>query len=418
MIAFISLNCSGGGRGGKSSDNTPERTGVKILSEELKKYDASPAMSSDGLKLVFISGREETLQAFRYEVDGDGAVRAFDDDFGETIEVAISPDGVYIASIVNSEGSVDIYVTKFDGTGSPSKIDDDNNAVESGLRFSHDSSYLMFNQRSASTSNTGVYVSQITDGVAGAAVRISDANTNEFNIGWKSGESYEVLTSQKQDSGFLSDIVSRSFSTPTSISSESKVYENLKIDFNVPSALSSSQLFFASPNLEGDSELSPISPEGDGEADQTMPVVSAVSKVDLSTLALTTIEGSGFEILSTSTNAAGTLALITSRNIYNCSEKDLTFGATMFLYNVTLQTFSKIYPVAKDEASTISTTVCDNDGETDDRILKAVLSLDSTPESYQIAYVTYQTDDTEVRYFDVQTSGETITPTYLSISNN
>jgi TolB protein len=79
-------------------------------------YDASPAGSADGLKIVFSSHQDGNPEIYSMNTDGTGLTRLTNDPASE-IYPTWSPDGTKVAFTSDRDGDMEIYTMNADGTG-------------------------------------------------------------------------------------------------------------------------------------------------------------------------------------------------------------------------------------------------------------------------------------------------------------
>ncbi len=103
----------------------PQRSGSLIVSTSVKFNDVKPTLSSDGTRLVFVSGRDTdgdvtVLKAYKAEwpeAAAPGApARLTLSDVGFERDARISPDGNWVVLSVQKDGKTDLYLQDFAGT--------------------------------------------------------------------------------------------------------------------------------------------------------------------------------------------------------------------------------------------------------------------------------------------------------------
>src|SRR5262244_1997322 len=78
-------------------------------------YDAEPKWSPDGLKILFVTGRNGNFDVYEMNADGTGQRNLTADNTNADIWPIWSPDGAKIAFVRNTEGKEQIFVMDADG---------------------------------------------------------------------------------------------------------------------------------------------------------------------------------------------------------------------------------------------------------------------------------------------------------------
>jgi len=448
-IFILSIfSCTGGGPRGRDDDDDAQRSGKIYDLEEVAFYDASPDISAAGDKVVFLSGREKSLKAFKYtrvlddvnttEVDeskDSKPSRVSDNDYGEEIEVAISGNGTVVAFVGNKDEVLDIYFTTFADGGTVHQLSDDT-GVESNISFSPDSSYLLYSKRSNNSVNREVYVVPVAaDGTPGESVKISGTDKDEFDPIWvpqDAAGSYRVVAKLRDDVNYSQSLLAHDFSTPASATT-STILSGAKIAAEKTAfTASKTGVYFSKPNpSSGADRIEGIKPAGNKKSSQKVQVSNSQYFLATSATSATAVEVLGFDILSISVNSAGSVGVWTVREAYLCdSEKDndLRYRTSLILYDYTNQTLlTRIVPQkTKDESLALwvrTDDVCNNyigDDKIriDADVQFAKISADSTATNFQIAYSTFVSNDSEVRLLTSSTTGTVVTDKFYEVSNN
>ena len=190
---------------GSSKTNRPTTASTapsgRTFSGDIRYYDGAPSISSDGLKLVFESGRDNsTLRVFKATVPSDptqqdattGAPERLTSEADLTSEVSpsISPDGAKVTFIGGkSDGTRGVYVTPWAG-GASDKISVDGEFAFS-LGFSPDSALIVY--ASLANGATNVVVVDATN--AASRANLSTGSRNITGVRWlRAGAGYKLAT--------------------------------------------------------------------------------------------------------------------------------------------------------------------------------------------------------------------------------
>lgn len=175
----VMLSACGGGSSRDDVKESPIRTGGQLESIPIKYYDVAPSLSADGLKVVFLSGRDTSdegaqMRAYRADWPADTKpgkpVRVTSEDKGFEKEVSISPDGTTIALLIASGNKHDIYTIPYAGGDLVALTT--NGGEKKRLRFSPDGALLTWihNDGAVATAVVGNVATNTAQAVKAAAV--------------------------------------------------------------------------------------------------------------------------------------------------------------------------------------------------------------------------------------------------------
>lgn len=222
-ITTIFIRCSAllisltQGCGSTTATPTPAATpgpSGRYFSGDLQFFDGAPALSTDGLKLAFESGRSKTgddfrLRIFKVTIDSDpnqptGAPSRLtdNDDLISETSPAMSPDGNNVTFIGGtSTGSRGVYITPWTG-GTTTKLSTDGEQVYS-QEISPNSTLIAYAAINSTTGSSSVIV--VDAGNSTTHATLSTASRKITSLRWlRTGAGYKLATVSLAESSGVS----------------------------------------------------------------------------------------------------------------------------------------------------------------------------------------------------------------------
>lgn len=413
LIAAVFLSATACGKKGtkKTVIDPPQRSGTAFVSYSLKYTDESPALSSDGTRLVFISGRasDESNAVFKaYKLswasgqapDPAAATRVTAAELGRETVVAISPDGKWVAVSAANGSENAIYVQSFDQEGGERLVKKSTDRI-SGLAFSPDSRLLMW----LSSSQTEVRVEMSDLGIAA-----TDAVSEVQHIGavkiaasavWaQAGAGYSVVVAESGVEAGTSTVVNRfSFAAVTELATASaeKIIDAQQFDKTVEMSANASNLGFVSVVPSSAKVAVPRF----GVAENPQPTIPVKSRPQWSSLSANATAESADPVAYETQQVelgADVTAFFTLNKVYYACEGDAaaTFGSDFVVMNTADKSFYRMVPRVKADGSgfEMAAGLCDNldaggaRRRMDDRVTEFALNSEATGTTFRMAYVT------------------------------
>ena len=282
-LCLVGLIVGCGGRKRRTNDEElPERSGQAVPRVALKYIDRAPTVSSNGQKIVFISGRTDTLKAYKYELGGTaGRVTDETQNLGDEFEATVSPNGGTVAILSSLNGVTDLYLRDYAAALTAEKVAETATSTESEPAFSPDSVLIAFTRRDSGSSNSHVYVAKITSGVTvGAPVQLTGSSSNESSPTWVStgvANSYQLVAKRKNTSSFTGQLVSYTFTVAGDVigtATSTDIASSIEFSRSVPLAGASTGVFYVAPNESLTSQRGAQTPEGTVTSSKTVAVKS------------------------------------------------------------------------------------------------------------------------------------------------
>ena len=433
IATFGFLSACGGGTASKSTPIPAQRNGRSVISIGKQFVDQSPAISADGARITFISGRTGIERVFKSEYVADTAPAApvrltTDDSITKELGASLSGNGTWSVISGIKDGKSDLFFAPFSG-GALQQLTNDSQVESVGV-FSPDSSLFACIKSSAAGSSGQIFIGNIGDGSAVAVQGIGAATDTYSRVFWGTG-SFVLYAVGNDTATGKRTLVSFSFA-----------------NFAASAAATATTVFADfSPDRQSDSLATPVISSGSvyfsqslstarsvGEAGTTpkleskYAVRSEVGVKSLDGASTSTWTGLTFTAvvpLGSSQDAADIFTL--SREVIRCAAEEApTYVGYLAIVAKDGTNPTRIIPRA---GATVGTTeVIDDpcartraDGSAaalDFSMLNAAFSSQSNRTAFRAAAVTFGLDgsgDPEVVLIDRKTDGKT---NYFSISQN
>ncbi|MGE0173912.1 MAG: TolB family protein [Oligoflexales bacterium] len=251
----------------KEDPQEPERRGQTVNPVEFGLLDIDPSISADGSKIVFLSGRDDILKAYKFESGGTEPSRLTDVDLGSEGKAELSPDGKWVLLTVTSEGSSQLYAQSFTDAAVRTLVDEEEGSWDFAPSVSPGANPLIvFKKKSEEEGRIFDLVSsKITDG--GTSVTVSDSVAvpgttvgEDFARFRTVNSGYELITVQHDVD--TNAFVSRGVSSGTVSSTFSEIATDLSGIRPAHFDVGGTQLFTA-VHLNDRKELDVVLTEGD-----------------------------------------------------------------------------------------------------------------------------------------------------------
>ncbi len=174
LLALTMAACGGNKRPHKDLDD-PERGGAALEPISFRYADNKPSVSSDGTKIVFVSGRDsgaETATSKAYKATwpagaepGELTRVTSDDSVGIEKSAWISADGAWVLLLSADGARTDLYLQDFAGAKAPVRITDDAE-LESAASFSPDGKLISWLATDRVKKTSSVRIVEIGDASA------------------------------------------------------------------------------------------------------------------------------------------------------------------------------------------------------------------------------------------------------------
>lgn len=451
FVATLLLTACGGETKKRDISEEPLRAGGLLEPISIVYNDSLPALSADGTRLVFVSGRQSTdaaaaVKVFRVDWPADGApaapVRLTTDELGYEREVAISPDGAWTA-IKNAEvGRSDVYLQSYNG-GAAVRVTDDA-AAESAMAFSPDSKLLMWVSKGLDDAGQAfavVKVVAIGTGAAADIAKVKDASASDAVVDtafWAGmdGANYRLAVSAPSTaiSGH-SDITLLTFGAPDAAAAAARTAwrTGVLLGTKVPPLVVGDKAMFNDRVLPSKQQLVPRA----GDLVEETPMASVaqaeilVGDVGVAPTALT--PAAGFQTLATGLGTDFTPFALTVQ-AYRCApDGGLITGAGVGLYPGGNAELKRVIPrlTADGQGFEVASDFCDKKrgddsiGRIDDRLTDMVVNAGATEGVHRVVYVSQfstafnascvlKVGDQELYGFDIKEGSKTVVPLSLN----
>lgn len=369
-LTVVAANCGGGSsRDNEDESGGPERRGTPVQLTEKKYYDGMPSLSTDGSKVVFLSGRNDKLQAFYKDLDAEDAPRRVlgdDVDQGEELETVISPTGTFAAISSFQDATMKVLVRDLASQGEPTEVESGTNFL-GRLSVSPDGVFLAY-EASGESGQRFLKVAQINgDFTAEEPSQLGSGDTKLYEPVWISGgPNYSLVAFQANVETGRFDIVKADFTAGADLSSLtlSTVASDIDaVDRKLLTGSTANMVYASYYEVADRKERLTI---GDDESTETFiveydPVLTTIAG------ASETVETTGFSIRDLSLNGDGTVAAFLSLERLDCKDKDVRFATSFKIYDVANKSFEQIFPIAKEDLSDwrFSDNMCETEFESD-----------------------------------------------------
>ena len=430
--------------------------------------DSNPTISDDGMRVVFVSGRDSTatrpmLKAYKsIWPEGqapEASMRVTQSDIGYERDARLSPDGKWVLLSVVQGNQTDLYLQSFDGASMPVRITNSSDD-KSAYGFSPDSSLIAWITADSTAAASSVRLVAIG---LGSAAELADqvilptGNDKVSQLLWIPVESadsnpYVLATGIKTASGSTMDYKKYAFASAVSaVNANSSLWiSGLNEYVSVQPTATSTQAVLAEL-VPGPNALSSqignglIANPPVGAPISSAPVFASVqagAQVNRYSYLKGAAEAApGFEVRSLSLTKDGSFAFLVAGFYYRCAgDSRDNFGTSFVLAPTDAgKSYTIINPLlnataggspsqAVEAYEYAAVNICGErarpDGSSsriDDQITAAVLSRSSTATGYRVAYVTRATTqldttcnlvagDTEVWLLDVTAEAKKFYP--------
>lgn len=456
LLAFTAAGCGGKSKA-KDISTEPQRQGSELSAVDVKFNDFQPELSSDGTKVIFISGRDSvagspTFKVYKsdWAVDAKPAAptRLTSEDLGVEQDASLSPDGAWVAIIAVKAGKTDLYIKDYAGTQAAVRIPDD--AVQKASpSFSPDGKLLTWISRGGDAATAKlVTVGTGTEADVAAPVDVTASTDLAQAVFWTADVTgYGLVTGMRASGKGAIAYSVRHFATIADAAAAALTA--LKSDVIAPKSIygvaTESKALIGSKVMSyegrkvdriGDIEVTAEAPAPQITLDSEALVVDLVGGT---ATALATTPG--FQLLSMSPGTD--VGVVTSRYYYGCKdESDRQFGGGILVAPLDGSASTLFVPRLKDVVSETELTFeaavgfCDKlktPGDLvggkyrlDDRVLGAAVNRSATASKFRVAYVSQfsqhfdadcnlKSGDQEVMAFEVD--GDTRTISLLSANH-
>lgn len=342
----------------------PSRQGTIATNFEAKFLDAEPAMSADGMRVVFASGRdtERTQRIFRVDRAGTGTPEALtgEENFGTEYLPTLSPDGQWVSFAAIKDGVTKLYVTGFDGASRVEvTLPEMAGVAPNGLRFSTGAAPLLAVQYETVGRTRALAVVKLTTaaGVISAAdaVVMGEVGANESMPRWTKNSPFEFVTMARQvaDSRF----VARSFADATvaSVTRSEEGVGALSDMLEMPFFAVGDDRFYVGKLSQGSRV---VTPTGDlTKEDGTSAVGEVVVKNEVRRFrngqSPSSLSSQQFNVLAVDGTPDGGAVVSLGTEYFACKHKQF-YGTTLLVHGVASTKNARLLPVWNAEQKTWS----------------------------------------------------------------
>jgi hypothetical protein len=359
ILLLLVTACSGSSTPDDDPDE-PERRGQQVNPVELTLLDKDPALSADGSRVVFLSGRDDVLRVLKYQTGSAEPSRLTDVDLGSETEVEINPDGNMVAFSATADGVTELYVQSFSDAAVRTKVAEEAGSWDFAPVLSPGTNpYLIFKQRSEESGRLFDLVgSEITDAgtslTASAVTAVPETTATEDNPRFRiAGAGYELVTMRRD--GETYEVVSRDVTSGT-VSATAIVlgsgFSGIRpTTFDVAQTQVYAGYHFPEKE-ERTVVLTDIDDNNTAVFTQEQPVALAVTGATPPELELPII---GIQDISAARDSDHVIVL--GQEYVDC-ENFSGWGSTMSLWNPATSSFVKLVLVKTEETWTLQTDAC------------------------------------------------------------
>jgi hypothetical protein len=414
-ICLSLASCKSSKKRDNNNDDTAIRNGRTFDAELLKYYDAEPQISSDGSKLVFLSGRTNSLQVYRYERSTKKRELVFTkaDEIGSAISAVIDTQASWVLSTAEKSSQVDIFARRFDGSGDLLQATD-TAASETDLAI-HPSGEV-FAYTIPTDEGTKVYVGSIdaTDGPRSQALLVTtESDVAESQPVWltdDSGGPYRLVVKQSASDGYSSTLVLKNISiggTTLSLSSEEEFVDLSEWKLNAEHTLvaAGDELYGIALNPKsGANRKAPIKVAAFSKGASASSAQVEDRPVLISDSSIAFADSDGIRVNSASRSENGINVHVESIPV-QCAA-DTTRYASVLTIRTTANGDRTIYTPGLSKAGTPTNTtseLCKDSDFTslDTALVDARINADATSTDFTVVYTSLTSGDHEVWLMDV-----------------
>lgn len=429
MAAAVSAGCEKS-KSRQVDDVKSPRKGEQLVTPGLKYFDGKPALSADGSRVVFISGRDlaqtddsgAALRAYsaQFAIGGEVGVvsRITPPDFvASETDVQVTADGAHAVVTAQVGGQSDLYLYDFDGVGEALTS---TAAIEINPRFSPDSKLLAWTQVAegdAAMQNTSIGLVDLTDPSQVYAFTVDSGDP--VLLAWiPQSSGYQMIVSVGTATGGGRVLKALSFakaadfseSVLTAWGSEVSSYQ---VSVNVGKETVIMPKFWPSG-----AKTATTFGDTDGVATETVSLISSPLFLSRSGSEQSAVDVSiGYEFVSASLSAAADFGLFLSRIRMQCqADQGARFATALSLYRGAGQAVDFLIPLNDESKLPVALTgsFCQRElpdggvGKVDGQIAMAAINGSATRENFRIVYQTTGSGDAEVRLIDEKDGSRTV----------
>ncbi len=393
---WLSLLTACGGLGATSNNDAGgdiKRSGGEVLKVPPQYVDRAPSLSSDGSRMVFISGRDGVNRVYVFEtaaIAGEGNPRRLttSDEWDTEESALISHDGTYAVVLAVAAGQADLFTVRLDD-GQTVQLTDDAE-VERGPSLSLDDKILVF-RRAKAQGGWSLWAVSIGAGpsltakaeITGVTGSVTDA---KFASG--AGYSLAVMVSEPDAYGESLQTLTLDTSLSTAASTTTVVKSGIKRQTSAAFASTHNGIAFAEYLSGSGKTRSPIG----GEAGETK--VTVVSDPRRLTLAGTSteIEQVGYDVVAVTASQAADFSAWATRDYYTCEGREALYGNGLYLLQGASQERLWLLTNAELDRWEISGEACtytladDSDAKVDTTARNLFINSSATASDFTLAF--------------------------------
>lgn len=409
MLCLFFIQACGAKKGDSLNDEAKNRRAGKSVSSNGSSYlDEKPSMSADGVQLGFISSRSGKLWAYNFtygtSVTASKIKSATElDQLVDTIEeFMVLPNGSSEVFLARKGTTYTLYLQDVAGLNAAVAMTSGTESV-SQIVSSSDSLQIAFVKsiiQTDGTTKTRLYIADLSSLTSPQVYPVSDGTLTEQApvFSYASAAPYQLISQQTQADDKGTSVISRIYSTPSTIASVT------------PTVLNKDQTLAAGISGMVGSSYVMIAPKlalGVKNTGDNKPVKNQPAHLPLSGGDVTALDTPGTEVLSIGGSKTGDFSYWLVRNFFK--DNDGKYGNSIVLRNESSATLSIIQPRTATEAGkwelapdAITKKRSDGtDGDLDYFISRMQFSQNSTVDTYQLIYETIYSGDPEIRMLRV-----------------
>ena len=416
------------------------RSGRTLAPTSIQFSDSNPAISDDGSRVVFVSGRDSTatrpmLKAYKSTWPAgqapESSVRVTQSDIGYERDARLSPDGKWVLLSVVQGKQTDLYLQSFDVDSAPVRVTNSTDE-KSAYGFSPDSSMISWISSDASAATHSVRLVAIGLGSASELadqVTLPTGDDKVSQLLWIPVESadanpYVLATGIITVSGSSATVDYKKYGFANAVAAgnatSSSWLSGLNEHLSVPPTATSTQAVIAeqvtNPNaLSAQIGNGLVANPSVGAPISSAPVFASVQP-EAQVKRYSYLQGAsdaapGFEVRSLSLTKDGTFAFLVAGFYYRCAgDSRASFGSAFVLAPTDPnKSYTIINPILNATAGEspsqaieaydyAAVSICGDRARTDgsssridDQMSAAVLNRNATATAYRAAYVTRAT---------------------------
>lgn len=435
----------------KEISEPPLRAGSLAIPIDSAYIDDRPSLSSDGRRLVFVSGRTSAgrpnLKVFKAEwpegqAPSEVTRLTTDDELGLERDAVISPDGQYVLINASIGGQSHLYLTDFIGDVSPLRVTDETAGYDAELSyaFSPDSKLIAWISRNLDAATSVLRIAEIVDHMR--IGQVSEVKTSESFVSdfvWVAttpGYAMAIGSSPKGAGKFEYELVKfNNLLEAASTLRTSSLMKDVVPLTNVRPVANSQRLFVGRRILPAGSRQ--VRQVGDFQSD-TPQIIDANSEIFSVSFGLdsasvdTDVFGElpGSDVLALGATSDNSAVFVLERNAWQCaSDLEIRYGSSIVQAASDLSSFKRIVPRTGAVVGTwdVADDYCERVrsdqtlGVIDDRITSFSVNASATTQKFRMIYVSkfseardkdcnYLVGDAEILALDVDELSRSIYP--------